>query len=140
MTQIIWEGRPSLLSGWKTYTVCLALFWLVVPLWFAWRRYREIRTTRYRIDERFAHIQNDSFRKLNRVLELYRVKDMRKQPSSISQPERCDLVFTPSQPYASTIRFEAVHLSDEEFERIQRRISEITEEKRVGEIAIPILH
>ena len=47
--ELLWQGKPSPLAYTKIYLLCALTSWLGFPLWLAFRKYRQTRTTLYEV-------------------------------------------------------------------------------------------
>ncbi len=136
--QLIWKGAPSFDAIAPAMTLCWLLFWLVVPLWFAYRIWSKNNTTEYLVTKRYIQIRNDHFERENRILEIYRVRSVESQPSSSSG--KADVIFYPTDDYTPPVRYIGVMMSGEELKRIRDAVEATHEKKRVSSISLPVLN
>ncbi|MDP8246384.1 MAG: hypothetical protein P9L94_20035 [Candidatus Hinthialibacter antarcticus] len=134
---ILWQGAPSGRTVLPSILVCLLFGWLIVPIWFTYRIWLKHSSTEYLVTQRYVQIRNDSFDKVNRILEIYRVRSVEAQSSS--SPGKQDVIFYPTDDYTPPVRYVGVEISDEELRRIKDAIDATREKKRVAAISLPVL-
>lgn len=135
----LWSGKPSQSVNSSYFFVCLLGCFLIVPMFLLLRRYLMTASTHYSVDKRFVHVRNDRFGSENRVLELWRVKDIRRENEEHYTEGMCDLVFVPTDEYTKPLRYQGVFISQEEADALMKSIQEINETRRISEIQIPVL-
>lgn len=133
---VLWRGRPPQSINQRTYWIGALTFWCIIPLWIAWKRYRQTQTTEYIVDAHYVHIRNDQYYECNQVLELYRVQRIEIEPLPNGQN---DVVFVPNNQYTPAVRFRSVDFDASDRERILSSMDNLQETQRVQEISIPIL-
>ena len=133
----LWQGKPSGHSAFTSVLICLFLFWLVVPLWIAFRIWSKHSNTLYLVTQRYVQIRNDYFDKENRILEVYRVRSVEAKPSKTSGKR--DVIFYPTDDYTPPVRYIGIDISDEDLQRIKDAIEASCEKKRVAAISLPVL-
>lgn len=138
--EVLWEGSPSPVGQWKYFAVCLALGWLIVPLWFAWRRYSEIRATRCYFGKNFARISNPTAISRNRLLETHRIVSVaRSQPFPLSWFGLSDVTIAAREEFTPPVVFPAVRMADADYRLIAETAEKSRAAKEVQSIPLPIL-
>jgi len=79
--QSLWKGSPSQAVNFGTHLLCLLLFWLVVPLFYALWRWIDTRMTEYELTSQRLVLRSGVFNRKTEEIELYRVRD-----SSLDEP------------------------------------------------------
>ena len=72
---LLWEGKPSHLLNFWTYTFCLLLCWLILPIFIALWSAIKLKSTRYELTSQRLKIYTGVFNRNTDELELYRVRD-----------------------------------------------------------------
>ena len=73
--ELVWSGSPSQVLNVPVYAVCLLLFWLVVPVFYAAWNWLVLRNIRYELTSERLRIRQGVLNKELDELELYRVRD-----------------------------------------------------------------
>lgn len=81
----LWNGRPSHLTYFKEYLVCLLFFWLIFPMFVCLHKFLIIRTTTYSISRGRLVGSKGILSKTVDELELYRIKDYRVTQSFVQR-------------------------------------------------------
>lgn len=79
--QSLWKGSPSQAVNLGTHLLCLLLFWLVLPLFYALWRWIDTRMTEYELTSQRLVFRSGVFNRKTEEIELYRVRD-----SSLDEP------------------------------------------------------
>jgi uncharacterized membrane protein YdbT with pleckstrin-like domain len=79
--QSLWKGSPSQVVNLGAYLLCLLLFWLVVPIFYALWRWIDTRLTEYELTSQRLVFRSGVFNRKTEEIELYRVRD-----SSLDEP------------------------------------------------------
>ncbi len=79
--QSVWKDSPSQAVNLGTHLLCLLLFWLVLPLFYALWRWIETRMTEYELTSQRLVLRSGVFNRRTEEIELYRVRD-----SSLDEP------------------------------------------------------
>lgn len=79
--QSLWKGSPSQAVNFGTHLLCLLLFWLVVPVFYALWRWIDTRMTEYELTTQRLVLRSGVFNRKTEEIELYRVRD-----SSLDEP------------------------------------------------------
>ena len=138
--EVIWTGKPSQLANLNLYLLCLLLAWLIVPLFIAWKRVREIRGKTYTVKANAISVSHPRAYQFNRLLELERIRGITLKPCLAYKPfHLVDVVWQPTDDFTPAVVFQAVSFD----ESLRVRILQLAEKRRqiksVREIALPIL-
>lgn len=72
----VWKGSPSQAINFGTYTLCVLLCWMIVPIFiFIWK-WMEVRATVYELTTERLKMSSGLFTKRTEEIELYRVRDI----------------------------------------------------------------
>jgi hypothetical protein len=138
--ELLWQGKPSPLAYTKTYLLCALTSWLGFPLWLAFRKYRQTRTTLYEVSTCSVSEYHALDPSRNRLLELDRIRDVE---VNCSTPYRlfqlCDLIIHPARENLPPIVFRAISNAHEVRDKIQGMLQETHKERQIQDIRLPIL-
>lgn len=133
--QTIWTGTPSHAINFGTYLVCLLFGWLVLPLFYLFWKWLEVRTTRYELTSQRLRLRSGILNKETQDLELYRVKDYRMdQPFFLRLFSAADIVLATSDRSHPTVVLRAVKEAEPLLDKIRDIVEELRRSRGVHEI------
>jgi uncharacterized membrane protein YdbT with pleckstrin-like domain len=72
---LLWQGKPSHLLNFWTYTFCLLFCWLILPIFIALWSAIKLKSTHYELTSQRLKVYSGVFSRNIDELELYRVRD-----------------------------------------------------------------
>ncbi len=133
-----WQGKTPHVVHWKFYTICGLTFWLILPLYFMWRRFRTVQYTAYYLDSSGAGKNNSVNPGHNRFFEKSRIDRIDYvQKSSLNH--LFDVYIYSTHPQIPPIVFPSVKIPVEIIKSYQDLIAEAKEKNKIKNIAIPVL-
>jgi uncharacterized membrane protein YdbT with pleckstrin-like domain len=133
--QSVWKGSPSQAVNFGTHVLCLLLFWLVVPLFYALWRWIDTRMTEYELTSQRLVFRSGVFNRKTEEIELYRVRD-----SSLDEPLLLRLfgagnvVVYAIDSSAPTIVLRGVRAAADVRQKLRAAVEAVREQKRVRSI------
>ena len=133
--QSLWKDSPSQAVNLGTYLLCLLLFWLVVPLFYALWRWIDTRMTEYELSSQRLVFRSGVFNRKTEEIELYRVRD-----SSLDEPLLLrlfgagNIVLYAIDSSAPTIVLRGVRGAEEVRQKLRAAVEATRDQKRVRSI------
>ena len=130
--QSLWKDSPSQAVNLGTYLLCLLLFWLVVPLFYALWRWIDTRMTEYELSSQRLVFRSGVFNRKTEEIELYRVRD-----SSLDEPLLLrlfgagNIVLYAIDSSAPTIVLRGVRGAEEVRQKLRAAVEATRDQKRV---------
>jgi hypothetical protein len=132
-----WQGKTPHSVHWKFYMLCGLFFWLIIPLFLVWKRYRHIQNTLYYLDERGAGIENAVNPDANRFLDLDRITSVETKPLGNSQLSNV-LIHTVNKQIPPLI-FTNVSIHSDIVQSFEKHVEAARSKINMKSISIPIL-
>jgi len=121
----VWSGHPSQAVNQRLYIVCALTFWLIVPLFYAWMKSRQIQNTLYEVTEYAVSAVYPHKPSANRLMELYRIESMTiETPEYLARRGLSNLVIRTKNSNIPPIIFQAIPDADE----VKRKIESLIEQ------------
>jgi uncharacterized membrane protein YdbT with pleckstrin-like domain len=133
--QNLWKGSPSQAVNLGTYLLCLLLFWLVVPLFYALWRWVDTRLTGYELTSQRLVFRSGVFNRKTEEIELYRLRD-----SSLDEPLLLrlfgagNIVLYATDASSPTLVLRAVKGAAVVRQKLRAAVEAVREQKRVRSI------
>jgi uncharacterized membrane protein YdbT with pleckstrin-like domain len=133
--QSLWKGSPSQAVNLGTYLLCLLLFWLVVPLFYALWRWVDTRLTGYELTSQRLVFRSGVFNRKTEEIELYRLRD-----SSLDEPLLLrlfgagNIVLYATDASSPTLVLRAVKGAAVVRQKLRAAVEAVREQKRVRSI------
>jgi uncharacterized membrane protein YdbT with pleckstrin-like domain len=131
----LWKGSPSQAVNLGTYLLCLLLFWLVVPLFYALWRWVDTRLTGYELTSQRLVFRSGVFNRKTEEIELYRLRD-----SSLDEPLLLrlfgagNIVLYATDASSPTLVLRAVKGAAVVRQKLRAAVEAVREQKRVRSI------
>ena len=133
--QSLWKGSPSQVVNLGAYLLCLLLFWLVVPIFYALWRWIDTRLTEYELTSQRLVFRSGVFNRKTEEIELYRVRD-----SSLDEPLLLrlfgtgNIVLYATDSSAATFALRAVKAAADVRQKLRAAVEAARDRKRVRSI------
>ena len=133
--QSLWKGSPSQVSNLGAYLLCLLLFWLVVPIFYALWRWIDTHLTEYELTSQRLVFRSGVFNRKTEEIELYRVRD-----SSLDEPLLLrlfgtgNIVLYATDSSAATFVLRAVKAAADVRQKLRAAVEAARDQKRVRSI------
>jgi uncharacterized membrane protein YdbT with pleckstrin-like domain len=133
--QSLWKGSPSQVANLGAYLLCLLLFWLVVPIFYALWRWIDTRLTEYELTSQRLVFRSGVFNRKTEEIELYRVRD-----SSLDEPLLLrlfgtgNIVLYATDSSAATFVLRAVKAAADVRQKLRAAVEAARDRKRVRSI------
>src|SRR5688572_16671211 len=130
--ELVWSGSPSQVLNVPVYAVCLLLFWLVVPVFYAAWNWLVLRNTRYELTSERLKIRQGVLNKELDELELYRVRDHKlEQPFFLRIFSLGNITLRTADTSHPYIVLRAIHDGEHVLDLIRKYVEECRVKKRV---------
>jgi uncharacterized membrane protein YdbT with pleckstrin-like domain len=132
---VVWKGHPSQLKNFKVFVICVVTCWLIVPVFYAFWKWLEVRCFLYELTTQRLKITQGVLNRTVGEVELYRIKD-----TSLVEPfwmrvfGRGNVVLLTSDRSTPEIVVEAVADAEQVREKIRAQVEAVRDTKRVREI------
>ena len=133
--QSLWKGSPSQVVNLGAYLLCLLLFWLVVPIFYALWRWIDTRMTEYELTSQRLVLRSGVFNRKTEEIELYRVRD-----SSLDEPlflrlfGTGNIVLYATDASAASFVLRAVKAAADVRQKLRAAVEAARDQKRVRSI------
>lgn len=133
--EFIWKGQSSSIIHIKVYLLCGLLFWLIVPLIYAYWKYLQNKNTIYELTTQRLKIRTGVFNKKINDLELYRIKDYTlEQPFFLRMMNLSNLKLDTSDKSQHNFIIPAIENGEELMDKIRELVESLRVEKNVREV------
>lgn len=117
--------------------LCGLFFWLIVPVFLAWKRYRHVQHTVYYLDESGAGINNEVNPDANRFLDLDRITSIEAKKSGYNKLS--DVYIHTINQQIPPLHFPAVPIKPEVIQTFEAHVETARSKISIKSIDIPIL-
>lgn len=132
-----WQGKTPHRVFIRYYALCGLFFWLIFPLFLAWKKYRHIEHTVYYLDDSGVGVENQFYPDANRFLDIDRIKEIEIAPFLMGKLKK--IQFHTANKYIPPILFHAVPIPEDVIEQFKQKMAEIHTKKKVNMVSLPIL-
>ena len=130
--ELVWSGSPSQVLNVPVYAVCVLLFWLVVPVFYAAWKWLVLRNIRYELTSERLRIRQGVLNKELDELELYRIRDYKlEQPLILRLFSLGNITLRTSDTSHPLIMLRAIRDGEHVREQIRKYVEECRVKKRV---------
>ena len=131
----VWSGTPSQVVNLPTFIVCVLLFFLVVPVFYALWRWLVVKMTKYELTTERLRTRYGVLNKKTDELELYRVRDYNfDQPFFLRLFSLGNVILQTSDRSHPTVVIRAIPDGEQLREQIRTHVEACRVAKRVREV------
>ena len=131
----VWSGTPSQVVNLPTFIVCVLLFFLVVPVFYALWRWLVVKMTKYELTTERLRTRYGVLNKKTDELELYRVRDYNfDQPFFLRLFSLGNVILQTSDRSHPTVVIRAIPGGEQLREQIRTHVEACRVAKRVREV------
>ena len=131
----VWSGTPSQVVNLPTFIVCVLLFFLVVPVFYALWRWLVVKMTKYELTTERLRTRYGVLNKKTDELELYRVRDYNfDQPFFLRLFSLGNVILQTSDRSHPTVVIRAIPAGEQLREQIRTHVEACRVAKRVREV------
>lgn len=135
--KVFWQGKTPHSVYMRYYALCGLLFWLVIPLYYAWKKYLTVQHTLYYMDETGVGLSNAVNPNNNRFIDIGRITKI--EVVLLKQSNLVDVLFHTPNPQIPPLVFHAVTIADQVIDDYKQRVTEIRSKNVVQMISLPVL-
>lgn len=132
-----WQGKTPHSVYWKFYILCGLLFWLIIPLFLAWKRYLHVQNTVYYLDESGAGTENSINPDSNRFFDIDRITSIETMNTGINQ--LLDVHINTINKKIPPIHFPSVPITPEVIDSFESHRESIRSKTTIQSISLPVL-
>lgn len=131
----IWSGTPSQVVNLGVFIVCILLFFLVIPLFYALWRWLVVKFTKYELTTERLRTRYGVLNRKTDELELYRVRDYKlDQPLFLRLFSLGNLILTTSDKSHPVVVIRAIPNGEQLREMLRTHVEACRVAKRVREV------
>ena len=131
----VWSGTPSQVINLPTFIVCVLLFFLVIPVFYALWQWLVVKMTKYELTTERLRTRYGVLNKKTDELELYRVRDYKfDQPFFLRLFSLGNIILQTSDRSHPTVVIRAIPDGEQLREQIRTHVEACRVAKRVREV------
>ena len=131
----VWSGTPSQVVNLPTFIVCVLLFFLVIPVFYALWQWLVVKMTKYELTTERLRTRYGVLNKKTDELELYRVRDYKfDQPFFLRLFSLGNIILQTSDRSHPTVVIRAIPDGEQLREQIRTHVEACRVAKRVREV------
>lgn len=131
----VWAGTPSQVINLPTFVVCVLLFFLVVPVFYALWRWLVVKFTKYELTTERLRTRYGVLNRKTDELELYRVRDFKlDEPFFLRLFSLGNIILQTSDRSHPTVVIRAIPHGERLREMIRTHVEACRVAKRVREV------
>ncbi|MEX0899889.1 MAG: PH domain-containing protein [Gammaproteobacteria bacterium] len=131
----VWSGTPSQVINLPTFVVCVLLFFLIIPVFYALWRWLVVKMTKYELTTERLRTRYGVLNRKTDELELYRVRDYKfDQPWYLRLFSLGNLVLTTSDKSHPVVIISAIQNGEQLREQLRTHVEACRVAKRVREV------
>ena len=131
----VWSGTPSQVINLPTFIVCVLLFFLVIPVFYALWQWLVVKMTKYELTTERLRTRYGVLNKKTDELELYRVRDYKfDQPFFLRLFSLGNVILQTSDRSHPTVVIRAIPDGEQLREQIRTHVEACRVAKRVREV------
>ena len=132
-----WQGKTPHSVHWKFYMLCGLFFWLIIPGFMAWNRYRHVQNTKYYLDESGAGTENPVNPDSNRYFDLDRITSI--ETKQTRKNHLVDVFIYTINKQIPPLYFHSVHLPQEVVQSFKSQIENARSKTTIQSINLTVL-
>ena len=123
------------MKNFKVFLVCGLLCWLIVPIFYAFWKWLEVRCRRYELTTQRLKFTEGVFNKKTDEIELYRIKDTALvEPFWLRMFSKGNVVLLTSDHSTPELVIDAIADAEQVREKLRVQVEAVRDTKRVREI------
>ncbi len=131
----VWAGTPSQVINLPTFVVCVLLFFLVIPVFYALWRWLVVKMTTYELTTERLRTRYGVLNRKTDELELYRVRDYKfDQPLYLRLFSLGNIIMETSDRSHPTVVIRAIPNGEQLREQLRTHVEACRVAKRVREV------
>ena len=131
----VWSGTPSQVINLPTFVVCVLLFFLVIPVFYALWRWLVVKMTKYELTTERLRTRYGVLNRKTDELELYRVRDYKfDQPFYLRIFSLGNIIMDTSDRSHPRVTIRAIPNGEQLREQIRTHVEACRVAKRVREV------
>lgn len=131
----VWSGTPSQVINLPTFVICVLLFFLVIPVFYALWRWLVVKMTKYELTTERLRTRYGVLNRKTDELELYRVRDYKfDQPFYLRIFSLGNVALTTSDKSHPLVVIRAIQNGEQLREQIRTHVEACRVAKRVREV------
>lgn len=131
----VWSGTPSQVVNLGTFIVCVLLFFLVIPVFYALWKWLVVKFTKYELTTERLRTRYGVLNRKTDELELYRVRDYKfDQPLFLRLFSLGNIILTTSDKSHPLVVIRAIPNGEQLREQLRTHVEACRVAKRVREV------